>query len=187
MDNTYSKHIKKPYPENLFCTILETDHYAINDDFIMGLNHVLNQLPQRSQQILTLRYKERLTLSKIAHKYSITNSRIRDIIEHACKTLRLYKYKTYLVKGFNKASEEAEHMKIHGIEAMYDLPISSLELSNRSTWKMTYAGIRTVGDLVAFIHRGGQEWHHKIRNLGIVSKKEVEKELMFHGFILHKD
>lgn len=128
-----------------------------------------------------------MSLVKIGEKFSVTSSRIRDIIQHAFKTLRLYKYKTYLVKGFKKASEEAEDMKIHGIEAMHDLPISSLDLTNRSIWKMTYAGIRTVGDLVAFIHRWGQAWHHKIRNFGMVSKEEVEKELIGHGLKLYMD
>jgi predicted DNA-binding protein YlxM (UPF0122 family) len=187
MDNTYSKYIKKAYPENLFCTILETDHYDIDEDYILALNHVLKQLPERTQQILNLRYKERISLSKIGQLFSITNQRIRSIIENTCKILRLYKHKTYLVNGYKKGREEVENMKIHGIKAMYDLPISCLEISHRSIRQIGYTGIRTIGELVDFINQRGEEWHHKIRNIGKASKEEMERELKGHGFKLFKD
>lgn len=177
MSCNYSRHIKKEYPENLFCTILEIENYDIDEDYSKALNYVLERLPERSQRILKLRFKGKLSLVKIGHEFSVTNQRIRRIIEDSCKTLKLYKNKSYLLDGYVQAKLHEENLKVNGISLIYDLPVSTLDLTNRSINYINRASIVTVGELVKFIESRGEDWNRNIRNLGIVSRKEVEEVL----------
>ena len=92
-----------------------------------------------------------------------------------------------MINGYVKAKQHEEIVKDNGISLIYDLPVSALDITNRSINYVNRAGIMTVGELVKFIKSRGEDWNRVIRNFGIVSKEEVEEVLKIHGFVINKE
>ena len=80
-----------PYPYNLLNDVWENyDSFlaTLSDDEITKLDKVMQEFGTRDYSILIWHYKNNASISEIAKRYNLSPSRIRQIIEVCCRTLR---------------------------------------------------------------------------------------------------
>ena len=77
-----------PYPENLIKTICLDKELIINDEMLQALPKVLETCLPREQQILELRFKERLTFAQISASIGLPLVSVRRIYRNTFRRLR---------------------------------------------------------------------------------------------------
>lgn len=172
--------------------------------YIPGLIEAMNDLTDREQKVLELRYKHYLTLEQCGYHFNVTRERIRQVEAKALRKLRSpYRSKHWILDTMDKARETQEklsrlelenirlknYIESHLTDAIFpcdneqkedsvsDISIDNLELSVRSFNCLRRAGINTLGDLDGFTVEKLME----IRNLGRKSVEEVITRLKEYG------
>ena len=188
-----------PYPENLIRQIgLEiyspTGRYTpLSADQLKGLEYAISTLTEnRLQELIKLRFEERLTQSEIARRIGRSTSRAGQLIALAVRQLRHPYRAQYYVEGYSAVENRKQLIiprYIHKTgadmtdaeikEALGDLAsvrILDLNLSVRAFNCLKRGGLYTVYDLVLFLHKEPGSLL-AIRNIGVFSAKEIYDKL----------
>lgn len=196
------------YPFNLAFRIFD-DEYKARDISVNGLFRTLASLGEREQEVLRMRFDERLTLEQCGKRLDITRERIRQVEAKAIRKLRhpsrvrefssvpmtalAEKQADYdrlaieydrLAKAFElvagkEASRDTVETMAKAVDA-YNIPVDALGLSVR-----TYNALRRVGkDTLGDIAEMTESQLYKVRNLGAKSRKEVVDVLASYGLTL---
>ena len=144
------------YPENIITDIgLERifgeDKYTeLSFDKLQGLEHVISLLPEKSQEILRLRYQERQTLQACGDRFGFSRQRAQQVISQAIKRLRHPTRIAFIRDGFVQAElaemiKCAEEMKsiIHAQRKKYPL------MTEEDVVKLVFQGMLGVGHLIS--------------------------------------
>lgn len=172
--------------------------------YIPGLLEAVNDLTDREQKVLELRYKHYLTLEQCGYRFNVTRERIRQVEAKALRKLRSpYRSKHWILDTMDKAREaqeklsrlELENIRLKNYieshltdskipcdnerkeDSVSDISIDNLELSVRSFNCLKRAGIDTLGDLSEYT----LEKLLKVRNLGRKSMEEVITKAKEYG------
>lgn len=105
---------KTEFPRNIFDDVYgcrDNEDFVITRDMYAGLMVALSTISEREEEILYLRYKDKLSYKAIGEVYKLSPDRIRQIIEKAKRRLRhpvRSRYVSYGVEGvINKEVEKA--------------------------------------------------------------------------------
>ena len=172
--------------------------------YIPALIEAMNDLTDREQKVLELRYKHYLTLEQCGYHFNVTRERIRQVEAKALRKLRSpYRSKHWILDTMGKAREaqeklsqlELENIRLKNYieshltnskipwdnerkeDSVSDISIDNLELSVRSFNCLKRAGIDTLGDLSEYT----LEKLLKVRNLGRKSMEEVITKAKEYG------
>ena len=172
--------------------------------YIPALIEAMNDLTDREQKVLELRYKHYLTLEQCGYHFNVTRERIRQVEAKALRKLRSpYRSKHWILDTMDKAREaqeklsqlELENIRLKNYieshltnskipwdnerkeDSVSDISIDNLELSVRSFNCLKRAGIDTLGDLSEYT----LEKLLKVRNLGRKSMEEVITKAKEYG------
>ena len=196
------------YPFNLAFRIFD-DEYKARDISVNGLFKTLASLGEREQEVLRMRFDERLTLEQCGKRLGLTKERIRQIEAKAIRKLRhpsrVREFSSVPMTALAEKQEELDRLMIEynrlakafelvvGKEAnrdtvetmakaadVYNIPIDALGLSVRSYNALRRAGKDTLGDIAEMTERQ----LCKVRNLGAKSRKEVVDVLASYGLTL---
>ena len=215
-DFTLEQDVTGRYPYNLAYAVflpswerkseeqIKEAKYKVYSVYIPGLLEAVNDLTDREQKVLELRYKHYLTLEQCGYRFNVTRERIRQVEAKALRKLRNpYRSKHWILDTMDKAREvqeklsrlELENIRLKNYieshltnskipwdnerkeDSVSDISIDDLELSVRSFNCLRRAGINTIGDLDGFT----VERFMKIRNLGRKSMEEVIARLKEYG------
>lgn len=96
------KFYKNPgYPFNLVDAVFDCEYIWVDDDdHTNGLNHALESLTEREQDVLRKRYKENKTLDEIGNEFGLTRERIRQIEKRSIAKLRHPSRKNFILHGY---------------------------------------------------------------------------------------
>jgi len=154
------KLLQLPYPENLLMTLLEgvVETIEVTPDIQAGLDYALSTLTEVEQEVLQLRFQNRLTYAEIGE--------IRERSDHAaCSTennamrklphLSLRGYVLYGKEGFeamdcvfHHPGETPPTLKVEPDPKVLLISFEELDLSVRSFNSLRRAGYEFVGDIV---------------------------------------
>lgn len=151
------KAFKEPYPRNLILTLaenrlfdIEIDINNITEDMIEGLEYAISTLPPRDQEVIRMRYAEKMTFVAIGQRFDVTGERIRTVEHRAIiRLLRppLLGYIKYGKQGFVDHCAKIKEQKAQAYkEDKYQLTIQQLDLSVRAHNRLIAAGYDTVKD-----------------------------------------
>jgi DNA-binding CsgD family transcriptional regulator len=196
------------YPFNLAFRVFD-DEYKARDISVNGLFRTLASLGEREQEVLRMRFDERLTLEQCGKRLDITRERIRQVEAKAIRKLRhpsrvrefssvpmtalAEKQADYdrlaieydrLAKAFElvtgkEASRNTVETMAKAVDA-YNIPVDALGLSVRTYNALRRAGKDTLGDIAEMT----ESQLCKVRNLGAKSRKEVVDVLASYGLTL---
>ena len=156
------------YPFNLFAAIENGRPHIVfprelTEKIEKGIVLAMSHLPERTQEMLLMRYKEGLTYAKISEKFDVKKERVRQII---CLGIR------ELAKPqFVQMMRAVEETKRHTIN---DIEIDDMKLSVRTDNVIRRAGNRTVNDLLKYKDKDSIM---KIKGMTIKGAKEIAKKL----------
>lgn len=196
------------YPYNLALCICGDEANAV-DLSVYGISDVLFTLTERERRVILSRFKDKLSLEKVAIANNVTRERIRQIEAKALRKLRhpsrIAKMRAYTYADVIKNAEERNELRHENTELkkvlrMYTnkkidksellaltqaadvslLNIEELELSIRSFNCLKRKGVNTVGDLLGLTISDLQT----IRNLGQKSMSEILSALDKRGLKL---
>ena len=167
------------------------DYGKLNADQLNGLNYALSALTERETVVLRHYFLEGMTRAKIAKHYSLPDSRIKQIIDHALRKFRKNKeWLFYIADGYEARSEllhrqlrtEEEtycaYRRIAEPSHLYYQELRALNLSARIYRAFDRHGVKTVRDLLICLCSTA-----RIRGLGEQSKKEAAELLVSRGFL----
>ena len=144
----------------------------MTDDQIAGLHYALSTLPERDVNIVRLHYEKDMTMREIAEVYSISQSRVRQIILKIIHALR--RKKSYILYGFEgcwtRLCERAEMSKTQLPNTVDESGIDSIPLSVRAYNCLARAKLNTIGQVCEAIETGQI---YRIRNLGPKTLAEI--------------
>ena len=116
---------KNSYPENLITAVFGQNcncaYYDINI-----VNEVIKSFDERDQEIIRLRYEEKMNYAKIGAKLGLSSTRITQL-DYRFRYYARIRYACYLVDhkvGIDKLgipTRYANVLKKNGIETIYDL------------------------------------------------------------------
>ena len=161
----------------------------LTKDQMDGLEHALSTLKENERKAIALRYKQSKTIKETAESFSLTGSRIQQIIAKALRKLRHPSRLNYIREGLQglqvaeerkkaevrKAMESGDRGRIFEAISLYDL-----KLSVRSTNCLVRSGMRTLSDLVKTVEEKPASLR-QIRNLRRQSLQEVLEKLEEYG------
>lgn len=175
---------KEPYPRNLFLTLakdkvlhveIPTDN--ITEDMIAGLEYAISTLPPRDQEVVHMRYAEKMTYVAIGKRFDVTGERIRTLEHRSIVKLHrppLIGYIKYGKQAYEERCAKAKDEKdLAYKEDKYQLTIHELDLSVRAHNRLIAEGYDIVKD---FAHLTEDEII-KIKNFGKKSIVEVALKL----------
>ena len=173
--------LKEPYPNNLLIVINDScKKIPINDvtwDIKAGLAHILTSLSERDQKIISLRYRERKTLKKIAEQLGVTPERIRSLENKAIMRLRHPRSLGYIIfgkKGYEKLVEERKIAREReNKQCILQITLEELDLSVRSFNCLKKKNYNTINDIAGL----SEDEILSIRNLGGRSIVEIAETL----------
>lgn len=189
------------YPQNIFNSIFghrpSNDYGPITKDMIVGLAVALSDLSEREEELLKLRYEQKLSYKAIGAAVDITPERARQIIDKAMRRLRHPHRACYIrdgifgtivkvkedafergknigyKKGYEDALIERKGIELESYEAQVErdrnMSLLELNLSVRAYNCLARRGLYTVADAIAL----DSEEIRWIRNLGKFGAKEV--------------
>ena len=182
--------LNEPYPMNLM--LLVNDDGAsrfeplatedIKQDNIDGLLYAVTFLPERTQEIIRLRFEERQTYRQIGEAIGISIERVRYLVSEAEVKLRrpnLYGYIKYGKVGRKLLHARLEKERRKNESDIMKKPVAEMDLSSRPRTRLIAEGCRTVGDVATM----SREDILSIRMLGKVSVHEVAIKLECLGII----
>lgn len=172
--STVSKKLeqKRPYPEALFSDVFQDNSFEIPEGFEEAIQYCLLTLNPREANVLTLFYKNGLTLREIGEIYDAYSYTIGKIKNNALKKLReseccdILKYGE---KRFQEMQEEEKKTRLSSAisSSLVDintLLLSDLGLSAKVINTLNFFGIKSVAD---FMEKKPKEF---IRMRGIGTK-----------------
>ena len=152
--------LNEPYPMNLMLLVnddgcsrfepLATED--IKQDNIDGLLYAVTLLPERTQEVIRLRYAEKQTYKKIGEKLGISAEGTHYLVSQAERKLRsrdLYGYIKYGKVGSEERRIRLEEERRKDELGVMEKPIDELHLKTRTEIRLLANGCRTVGDVAA--------------------------------------
>ena len=110
------KHIAKAepspeyhYPENLIRDIGlkyffdDLSYHALNPNQLVGLGHLLDQLPEKDRTLIQLRHQEEQTLQACGDHFGFTRQRAQQVVSQIVRKLRHPSRIVFIRDGFAKA------------------------------------------------------------------------------------
>lgn len=150
---------KEPYPRNLFMTLAADKWYDIHidadnitEDMAEGLTYALSTLPPRDQEVIRMRYAEKMTFTAIGKHFEVTGERIRTVEHRALVKLRhppLLGYVKYGKEAYEKRCAELEAVRERNYaDAKYQTEISTWDIPVRAQNRLIAKGYRIVKDII---------------------------------------
>lgn len=178
---------KKSYPVNVLEAMrvdIRTQsnicYENLTDDQITGLNYVLSTLTERERIVFDHYFRMGMSRKKIGEKYHLSESRVKQIIDHALRRYtRNPEWLFYIANGFEAQTEflvvqlqkeEQLYLSRRGIDDahIYYKHIEALNFPARIKNQLLKEGVQTVKDLVFRVCSTD-----RIRNFGELSCKVV--------------
>lgn len=183
-----------PYPYNVIKEVLMYENISISDiseDMVEGYYYALTTLPknQQGQEIVELKFKERMTYSEIGEKLGENRDTISRYKNKAFRQLRhpsrskyiKYGLKNVIVREEKQRQNIKKHDDIQGKEDSANLPLKKEELGSRAYSALYRKGFGTLNEVNEFIKESGENWWKDIRNIGAKTAIEVENVIKSHG------
>lgn len=189
---------KKSYPENLLDALQvnkETRslirYDELTDDQAKGLEYVLSFLTERERIVFEHYFVEGISRKMIGERYNLPENRIKQIIEHAIRKLRLNKdWLFYIANGYEAnceyvqeqlEQEEKQYLSKCGVRDsshLYYQELQMLGFPTRIYNALTKHGVKTVRDLIVLVVAS-----ERIRNFGEVSYQTICTALKEESFL----
>lgn len=176
--------LKEPYPLNFFLTvqldgIFHIEPLAnedIKQDNIDGLLYAMSLLPERTQEMIRLRFEERLSFTKIAELMGLSLERVRYLINDAEVKLRrpnLYGYIKYGKVGRELRRAQLEEEKKNKVVEPMQIEVRDMGLSVKAMNRLIAKRCDVVADVVAL----KKDEILNIKMLGKAMRQEIASKL----------
>ena len=174
------KLLQLPYPENLLMTLLEgiVETIDVTPDKQAGLDYALSKLTEVEQEVLKLRFQERLTYDEIGKVRGKTGHSACGTENNAMRKLRRTTLRGYILygkEGFEAtdcvlcpSSENPPPRTDTPDPKVLDLPFEELDLSVGAFNTLRRAGYEFVGDIVDLSY-------DQILQINRLSRKRIEE------------
>ena len=199
--------LKLDYPYNLLLAVEdctpETLTITPTQDVYNGLYYAVTQLPDREQEAIRRRYRDKVSLKAIAEELGVCDTRIQQVLNNAIRRLRYphrYRYIQFGLDGYTKRLLEREYQK--GYEAgkkdgyrsalndakqgkkiegrnldVLSIPVRDLEMDIRAINCLVRKGCETLGDVIKLDEL--EIW--KLRNCGKVTRRIIAETVRDYG------
>ena len=181
-----------PWPENLIMEMgfehILTDR-KLTEDQMEGLRYAMEDLQEVERAVIRLRYEEHRPLNVLSDIFSLSRSRIQQIIAKALRKLRNPSRAGYITYGYigYQAMAEQKKAELAGLSSQEEkikelkkVFVTDVGLSVRVINCMTRSGLHTLGDVAELMQEAPMRLA-KIRNLGRMSLLEVVEKLEEYG------
>ena len=176
--------LKEPYPLNFLLTVQLDGFFHIeplaNEDIkqdnIDGLLYAMSLLPERTQEMIRLRFEERLSFNKIAELMGLSLERVRYLINDAEVKLRrpnLYGYIKYGKVGRELRRARLEEEKKNKVVEPMQIEVRDMGLSVKAMNRLIAKGCDVVADVVAL----KKDEILNIKMLGKTMRQEIASKL----------
>lgn len=175
--------LKEPYPMNLLLTVNDGFFHIeplANEDIkqnnIDGLLQAVSLLPERTQEMIRLRFEERLTYNKIAELMELSLERVRYLLNDAETKLRrpnLYGYIKYGKVGREVRRAQLEEEKNNAVVEPMQISVRDMGVSVKAMNRLIAKGCRIVADVVAL----KKDEILNIKMLGKAMRQEIASKL----------
>lgn len=176
--------LKEPYPLNFLLTVQLDGFFHIeplaNEDIkqdnIDGLLYAMSLLPERTQEMIRLRFEERLSFNRIAELMGLSLERVRYLINDAEVKLRrpnLYGYIKYGKLGRELRRAQLEEEKKNKVVEPMQIEVRDMGLSVKAMNRLTAKGCDVVADVVAL----KKDEILNIKMLGKTMRQEIASKL----------
>ena len=179
--------LKEPYPMNFLLTLNGGFFHGepianedIKQDNIDGLLYAITFLPERTQEMIRLRFEERLTFNKIAELMGLSLERVRYLINDAEVKLRrpnLYGYIKYGKVGRELRRAQLEEEKKNKVVEPMQIEVRDMGLSVKAMNRLIAKGCKVVADVVAL----KADEILNIKMLGKTMRREIALKLESMG------
>lgn len=154
------KLLSKPHPENLILTVMRgtIDSIEITPDILAGVEYTLSTLTAVEQEVLKLRFQERMTYAEIGKARGHTGHGACGTEDNAMRKLRQNSRLGFLLYGkdgfdamervFRRPGETPSPAKPEQDPKVLLIPFEELDLTVRSFNSLRRAGYEFVGDIV---------------------------------------
>ena len=174
------KLLQLPYPENLLMTLLEgiVETIDVTPDKQAGLDYALSKLTEVEQEVLKLRFQERLTYDEIGKVRGKTGHSACGTENNAMRKLRRTTLRGYILYGkegfeamdcvFYPPGEIPPPPKEEPDPKLLALPFEELDLSVGAFNTLRRAGYEFVGDIINLSY-------DQILQINRLSRKRIEE------------
>ena len=173
----------EPYPMNYMLTVNHGFFFSeplanedIKQDNIDGLLYAVSLLPERTQEMIRLRYEEKQTYRKIGEALGVTAERVRSLLSDAEAKLRrpnLYGYIKYGKVGRELRRAQLEEEKKNRVVDPMQIEVRDMGLSVKAMNRLIAKGCKVVADVVAL----KKDDILNIKMLGKITRKEIADKL----------
>ena len=160
------------YPENILADIGlervfgENKYTELTADQVAGLEHIIGMLPEKEQEILRLRYKNRQTFQVCGDRFGFSRQRAQQVVSHIIKKLRHPNRLMFVRDGFAKSElslmiKSAEEMKniIHAQQKRRPM------MNEEDIVKLAFQGMLGVGHLLLSETNALERLHSEMEGL----------------------
>ncbi|MBE6016321.1 MAG: sigma-70 family RNA polymerase sigma factor [Lachnospiraceae bacterium] len=191
------KYLNLPYPVNLISTVCESDQITVlTQDQLIGLQHALQSMTPREQEVIQQRFVEQKTFSQIGTLYNISQDKIYSIYKRCLRKLKRPERFELITLGYQKAqevnAEKASALKAADKKAFREaveqinkpellkMSIKELHLSVRVENRLFESQICTLESLWIIMNRHPEQFV-EIRGLGEKGQAEIREKLSTLG------
>jgi len=175
--------LREPFPMNFLITINDGFFHGepianedIKQDNIDGLLYAITFLPERTQNMIRLRYDERKTYSGISEVMGITAERVRYLLldaERKLRSPRLYGYIKYGKAGREVRRAQLEEEKKNEVIDPMQIDVRDMGLSVKAANRLIAKRCDVVADVVAL----KKDEILNIKMLGKTMRQEIASKL----------